>query len=54
MLCTTCPVRLPCLEHGLGQRKDDGGIWGGTSARQRRHARQRGLDAAELLAELDL
>ncbi len=36
-----------------GGAHDNFGIWGGTSGRERRRARQRGWDAARLLAELD-
>jgi WhiB family transcriptional regulator, redox-sensing transcriptional regulator len=55
-LCRTCPVRLECLTFALdgsGIGGDRAGIWGGTTERQRRRARQRGLDALQLLAELD-
>ena len=42
-VCSRCPVRAECLEAALA-RDDRFGIWGGTSAQQRkalRHARQR-------------
>jgi WhiB family transcriptional regulator, redox-sensing transcriptional regulator len=50
--CRRCEVRTECLEAAfdLGQRAV--GVWGGVSAKQRRVARQRGLTAAEVLAEL--
>ncbi|MGP8149677.1 MAG: WhiB family transcriptional regulator, partial [Acidimicrobiales bacterium] len=41
-ICATCPVREPCLEVALGSM-DGGaipGIWGGTSARERRRMRK--------------
>jgi hypothetical protein len=51
--CCRCEVRAACLEAAfdLGQRAI--GVWGGVSARERRAARRRGIDAHELLAELD-
>lgn len=38
-ICGTCPVRLPCLEAGMGQH----GIWGGTTEMERRALRRHGL-----------
>ncbi|MER5882677.1 WhiB family transcriptional regulator [Streptomyces sp. NPDC001941] len=37
-VCAACPVRLPCLEHGVahGER----GVWGGTTDRQRQAIRR--------------
>jgi WhiB family transcriptional regulator, redox-sensing transcriptional regulator len=51
--CRRCEVRTECLQAAfeLGQRAI--GVWGGTSARERRAARRRGIGAHELLAELD-
>lgn len=34
-ICSTCPVKNPCLEFALSLRIDHG-VWGGTSERQRR------------------
>ena len=34
-ICTTCPVRQPCLEYALENRIDHG-VWGATSERERR------------------
>ena len=51
--CRRCPVQYECLDAALGLGQQAYGVWGGTSAGQRRDARQRGLGAAELLAELD-
>jgi WhiB family redox-sensing transcriptional regulator len=34
-LCQRCPVRLDCLEHAI-QRRENDGVWGGTSPRERR------------------
>lgn len=34
-ICSTCPVKLPCLAYALSHRVGDG-VWGGTSERQRR------------------
>ena len=40
-VCSTCPVRQPCLEHALGNREREG-IWGGMTERERRRiVRQR-------------
>lgn len=35
-VCAVCPVRIPCLQHALDNRIDDG-VWGGASERERRH-----------------
>lgn len=37
-ICAGCPVRDDCLEHALTHREAFG-IWGGTSARERRRLR---------------
>ena len=34
-VCRRCPVRSECLEHAIARRENDG-MWGGTSPRQRR------------------
>lgn len=34
-ICTTCPVREPCLEYALANRERDG-VWGGATERERR------------------
>lgn len=34
-ICAVCPMKLPCLEYALDNRID-GGVWGGTSERERR------------------
>jgi len=33
-ICTTCPVRVPCVNYAVSNHIEQG-IWGGTSARQR-------------------
>lgn len=39
-ICKTCPVREDCLEFALTTNEDHG-VWGGTSARERRRMRRR-------------
>jgi hypothetical protein len=34
-VCAACPVTADCLEYALGNR-DEFGVWGGTTGRQRR------------------
>ena len=51
--CGRCEVQYECLDAALTLGQNAVGVWGGTSALQRRAARHRGLTAAELLAELD-
>jgi WhiB family redox-sensing transcriptional regulator len=53
--CRRCPVRVECLRYAMDLGSDNVamGVWGGVTGRDRRRARQRGLSAAELLAELD-
>jgi WhiB family redox-sensing transcriptional regulator len=34
-ICSTCPVRTPCLEHALAVREKFG-VWGGLTERERR------------------
>lgn len=34
-ICADCSVRISCLEHALASREKDG-VWGGTTARERR------------------
>jgi WhiB family transcriptional regulator, redox-sensing transcriptional regulator len=52
-ICRGCEVRAECPQAAfdLGQRAV--AVWGGTSGRERRLARRRGLTATELFAELD-
>lgn len=38
-VCRRCPVRAECLEVALANKEDDG-IWGGTTPRQRRAIRK--------------
>lgn len=38
-ICDDCPVRLSCLAYAVANRELDG-IWGATSARQRRSMRR--------------
>ena len=41
VVCSSCPVRMPCLEFALNNREHDG-IWGGASEKERRRiVRQR-------------
>ncbi|MDA8393508.1 MAG: WhiB family transcriptional regulator [Actinomycetota bacterium] len=34
-ICSSCPVRKPCLEHALARREKDG-VWGGATEKERR------------------
>ena len=38
-VCSTCPVRIECLEYSL-ERREDHGIWGGTTEKERRRLRR--------------
>ncbi|MPZ90254.1 MAG: WhiB family transcriptional regulator [Actinobacteria bacterium] len=38
-VCSGCPVRVQCLEYALNN-KEQFGIWGGTSERERRRLRK--------------
>ncbi len=38
-ICQVCPVREGCLDHGI--RREEFGIWGGTTARERAAMRRR-------------
>lgn len=38
-VCDECPVRMECLEYAL-DNKEQFGIWGGTSERERRQLRR--------------
>lgn len=38
-VCADCPVRQQCLDYAVSNGEHDG-IWGGTSARQRRQIRR--------------
>ena len=37
-VCRSCPVRRPCLEYALAT--GDPGVWGGTTAKERRRLRR--------------
>jgi len=50
--CCRCEVRAECLESAFALGQQAVGVWGGTSARERRDAKRRGLTPAEVLAEL--
>ena len=50
--CCRCEVRAACLEAAFDLGQQAVGVWGGTSARATRVARQRGWDAERLLEEL--
>lgn len=39
-VCESCVVRDFCLEDALSQDEDPGGVWGGTSGRERRALRR--------------
>jgi WhiB family redox-sensing transcriptional regulator len=41
-VCATCPVREPCLQHGL--RWHEAGVWGGTNESERRRMRTTRVD----------
>ena len=41
-VCTSCDVRLECLEYALGN-DERFGIWGGLSERERRRLRRRAV-----------
>lgn len=41
-VCAACPVKEPCLEYALATRQEYG-VWGGTSERQRRRMHSRHL-----------
>jgi len=34
-ICSSCPMKAPCLEYAIENRVDHG-VWGGASERQRR------------------
>ena len=50
--CCRCEVRAECLESAFGLGQQAVGVWGGTSARERRTAKRNGWDAERLLAEI--
>ena len=42
LVCSTCPVRLPCLTYVLGQPSTAlVGVWAGTTAKDRQRIRRR-------------
>jgi WhiB family redox-sensing transcriptional regulator len=45
-ICAKCSVREPCLRYALDEREQFG-IWGGTTERQRRSLRRRGAARRE-------
>jgi WhiB family transcriptional regulator, redox-sensing transcriptional regulator len=51
--CRRCPVRAECLQAAFDLGPKAIGVWGSTSAQERRVARRHRLTATELLAELD-
>lgn len=49
-VCASCPVVVECLQEALDTPSHkDGGIWGGTSERERRYIRRLGVTASEYL-----
>lgn len=42
-VCAHCPVTHECLHHAIDNHEHEG-VWGGTSARERRAMRRSGLD----------
>jgi WhiB family transcriptional regulator, redox-sensing transcriptional regulator len=50
--CRRCEVQTECLQAALDLGQRAFGVWGGTTGRQRREAKQRGWDARRLLAEM--
>jgi WhiB family redox-sensing transcriptional regulator len=46
--CAGCPVRVDCAAYGL--EREELGIWGGTTERQRQRAREAGWSVEQLLA----
>lgn len=47
-ICTTCPVKTPCLEYALRNHIAHG-VWGGASERERRRiSRRRRLDGGSV------
>jgi hypothetical protein len=51
--CERCDVTLECLDYALSLGQQAFGVWGHTTGRQRRDAKRRGWNAAQLLAEID-
>ncbi|MGZ4691233.1 MAG: WhiB family transcriptional regulator [Acidimicrobiia bacterium] len=39
-ICSECPVEVDCLQYAL-RTKEDHGVWGGTTPRERRQMRRR-------------
>ena len=48
-VCARCLVRRDCLQDALNAGASLAGIWGGTTPRARRQARQNGLTADDLI-----
>ena len=46
-ICTSCPVKTPCLEYALRHHIAHG-VWGGASERERRRIARRRRQAASL------
>ncbi len=44
-ICADCPIRFPCLEYAL-ERPSMWGIWGATTAGERKELRKRKVRAA--------
>jgi len=40
-ICATCPVTAECLEYAMAMGSAVEGVWGGTSARERRQIRRK-------------
>ena len=46
-ICNSCPVKKPCLEWAI--TKNEPGIWGGTSSRQRRAIKKQRAKGYEVI-----
>lgn len=49
-LCSQCPVRIECLEAALTSEDEEGGIWGGTTMKERKEMRETLARRQEVLA----